>query len=497
MYLSKSDFLKYQICPSYLWLWKYKKEIVPADEEEDIKRRLEQGNEVELIARNLYPEGQLVKGSLSEMPAITKQYVRDGIKTIFQAAVKTGEGLLAIADVITYNEQLKSWALYEIKSTNSVKPEHMSDVAFQRVAFEAAGYKIGKVGVIYLNKDYVRHPEVIAEDFFIIEDITDQVDEILPTIREQVKDALKKIAEPNEPKNCSCRLKTKSGHCPTFHYLNPDIPEYSVFNISRIGQKNLSLLVDDQRYNVHEVGEDIKLTINQRNQVDVAKAQQPMIDHVQIKSALDDLVYPLYFLDYETVSTAIPLYNGCTPFQQIPFQYSLHILHEPGGELQHYEYLGRDGKNSPVPELLANLKSQIGKTGSVIVWYEVFEKGRNAEMAQAYPEYAEFLNNVNDRVYDLMEVFSKQHFVHPGFNGSTSIKAVLPVLAPNHSYKEMDIQNGQNASVRWFDAVTGAVDADQAEQTFDALLKYCCLDTLAMVEIYRYLVNLVQTSHQK
>jgi hypothetical protein len=409
----------------------------------------------------------------------------------------TREGLLAIADVITFDEQSQSWTLYEIKSTNSVKPEHISDVAFQRVAFETAGYKIGSVGVIYLNKDYVRHTEVVAEDFFITEDITERVDEILLTIREQVKDALNKIAEPNEPKSCTCRLKTKSGHCPTFHYLNPDIPEYSVFNISRIGQKNLSLLVDDYRYRVHEVGDDIKLSISQRNQVDVAKAQQPMINHAQIKSALDDLVYPLYFLDYETVSTAIPLYNGCTPFQQIPFQYSLHILREPSGELEHYEYLGRDGKQSPVPELLANLKSQVGKTGSVIVWYEVFEKGRNAEMARAYPEYAEFLNDVNDRVYDLMEVFSKQHFVHPGFNGSTSIKAVLPVLAPNHSYKEMDIQNGQNASVRWFDAVTGAVDADVAEQTFDALLKYCCLDTLAMVEIYRYLVDLVQTSHQE
>ncbi len=497
MYLSKSDFLKYQICPSYLWLWKHKKDVVPVAEEEDIKRRLEQGNEVELIARNLYPDGKLVSGALSDLPIITKQYVEDGVKTIFQAAEMTREGLLAIADVITFDEQSQSWTLYEIKSTNSVKPEHISDVAFQRVAFETAGYKIGAVGVIYLNKDYVRHPEVIAEDFFITEDITERVEEILPAIREQVKGALNKIAEPNEPRGCSCQLKTKSGHCPTFRYLNPDIPEYSVFNISRIGQKNLSLLVDDHRYHIHEVGEDIKLTINQRNQVDVAKAQQPIIEHSQIKSALEDLVYPLYFLDYETVSAAIPLYIGCTPFQQIPFQYSLHILHEPGGELEHYEYLGRDGKHSPVPKLLANLKSQIGKTGSVIVWYEVFEKGRNAEMAHAYSEYAEFLNNVNNRVYDLMEVFSKQHFVHPGFNGSTSIKAVLPVLAPNHSYKEMDIQNGQNASVRWFDAITGAVDSDLAEQTFDALLKYCCLDTLAMVEIYRYLVDLVQTSHQK
>lgn len=494
MYLSKSDFLKYQICPSYLWLWKHKKDVVPVAEEEDIKRRLEQGNEVELIARNLYPDGKLVSGALSDLPIITKQYVEDGVKTIFQAAEMTREGLLAIADVITFDEQSQSWTLYEIKSTNSVKPEHISDVAFQRVAFETAGYKIGAVGVIYLNKDYVRHPEVIAEDFFITEDITERVEEILPAIREQVKGALNKIAEPNEPRGCSCQLKTKSGHCPTFRYLNPDIPEYSVFNISRIGQKNLSLLVDDHRYHIHEVGEDIKLTINQRNQVDVAKAQQPMIDYAQIKSALDDLVYPLYFLDYETVSTAIPLYIGCTPFQQIPFQYSLHILREPGRELEHYEYLGRDGKQSPVLELLASLKSQIGVKGSVIVWHQSFEENRNKEMAQEMPDYADFLLDTNRRMFDLEQLFVNQHLVHNDFNGRTSIKAVLPVLAPSHSYKEMDIQNGQNASVRWFDAVTGAVGADEAEHTFEALLKYCCLDTLAMVEIYRYLTDLVSDS---
>lgn len=490
-YLSKSDFLKYEICPSYLWLWKHKKDVVPVDEEEDIKRRLEQGNEVELIARELYANGVLVDGPLAEMPGITEGLVAKKTPVIFQAAVMTKEGLLAIADVIEFDAETQAWNLYEVKSTNSVKPEHIIDVAFQQAAFEAAGYKIGSLGVIHLNKEYLRQRKVIAEDFFITEDISEQVGELLPTIKDQIADALRKIAEPDEPKGCSCRLKTKSGHCPTFHYLNPDIPEYSIFNISRIGQKNLSLLVDDYRYHVHEVGDDIKLSINQRNQVDVAKAQQPMIDHAQIKSALDDLVYPLYFLDYETVSTAIPLYNGCTPFQQIPFQYSLHILREPSGELEHYEYLGRNGKQSPVPGLLASLKSQIGKSGSVIVWYEVFEKGRNSEMAHEYPEYAEFLNDVNDRVYDLMEVFSKQHFVHPGFNGSTSIKAVLPILAPNHSYKEMDIQNGQNASVRWFDAVTGTVSAEEAEAIFEALLKYCCLDTLAMVEIYRYLVGLV------
>ena len=111
-------------------------------------------------------------------------------------------------------------------------------------------------------------------------------------------------------------------------------------------------------------------------------------------------------------------------------------------------------------------------------------------MGEAFPEYAEFLENVNDRVFDLMDVFSKQHYLHHDFKGSSSIKYVLPVLVPEFSYKEMDIQNGLVASIRWYDAVMGVADKEQAEKTFDALLKYCCLDTLAMVKIYEYLRKL-------
>lgn len=139
-----------------------------------------------------------------------------------------------------------------------------------------------------------------------------------------------------------------------------------------------------------------------------------------------------------------------------------------------------------MPELLTTMRQQIGDTGSVIVWCKVFETGRNTEMAKAYPEYAEFLEGVNNRVFDLMEVFSKQHYVHHKFNGSSSIKAVLPVLVPEFSYKELDIQNGATASIRWYDAVIGNMDNEQAKATYAALLKYCCLDTMAMVKIYEY-----------
>jgi hypothetical protein len=492
-YLSKSDFLKYQCCPNYLWLWKYKKEVVPVDDEEAINQRLEQGNEVERYARKLFPNAVLVESHGKKARYETERLASDDVKAIFQATVFTDAGLLAMADIIEFDEESKTWTLYEVKSTNSVKPEHIYDLAFQRVAYEDSGYNIGKVSVIHLDKSYIRRTIVEPSELLAQTDVTEKVEKILPAIRQQAYDALELLKREDEPKKCSCRLKTKSGHCPTFHYFNPDIPEYSVFNISRIGAKNLAVLVDGDIHNVHDVPDDIKLSIGQQNQVKVAKSKEPIINRSAIKELLSELEYPLYFLDYETVSSALPMFNGCTPFQQIPFQYSLHVLSEPDGELEHFDYLGRDSVNPPMPELLASLQRHIGNTGSVIVWYKVFEKGRNTEMGKAFPEYAEFLDGVNDRIFDLMDIFSKQHYVHHDFKGSSSIKYVLPVLVPEFSYKEMEIQNGLVASIRWYDAVMGVADKEQASKTYEDLLKYCCLDTLAMVKIYEYLIVLCKS----
>lgn len=490
LYVSKSDFLKYLCCPSYLWLWKHKRDVVPVDEEEAINQRLEQGNEVERYARKLFAGATLIQTKGLAAMAETQKLIAGGAKTLFQATVVTDSGLLAMADIITYDEVTSSWTLYEVKSTNSIKPEHIQDVTFQKVAFEDAGYDIGSVGVIYLNKDYVRQAAIEPHDFLTRTNVTDEVGKLLPTVRQQAYQAVDFIHKSYRPEGCDCRLKPKSGHCPTFHYLNPDVPEYSVFNISRIGKKSLDLLIDSDIYNVHEVPDDIKLSIPQRNQINVAKSKEPIIDKRAIAELLKTLEFPLYFLDYETVSTAVPLYNGCTPFQQIPFQYSLHILREPNAELEHHDYLGRSGTETPVEGLIKSLSEQIGETGSIIVWYKVFETGRNAEMAKAYPQYADFLLSLNNRVFDLMEVFSKQHYVHHRFNGSNSIKAVLPVLISDVSYKEMDIGNGATAAIRWLDAVTGVVSSEEATKTYDALIKYCCLDTLAMVKIYNYLTEL-------
>ena len=485
MYLSKSDYLKYLICPSYLWLWKNKPEVVPLDDDESIKQRLEQGNEIERYARMLFPEGSLVESRGKSAKADTEKLVAEGAQTIFQATVMTNEGLLAMADVIS-RDTPETRVLYEVKSTNSIKKEHILDLAFQRVAFEDAGYKISKVKIIYLNKDYRRRSQIIPSDLLMESDVTADVNDLVDTVRTQTRDALEFLKTQDEPKGCSCRLNSRSKHCPTFHYLNPDIPEYSVFNISRIGGKKLALLIDNDIVNVHDVPEDIKLSVIQQNQVEAEKTQQPKIDRVAIADVLSELEYPLYFLDYETVSTALPPYGNCRPYQQIPFQYSLHVLRKPNGSLEHYEYLSHDSKTLPAQELLSKLSKEIGPTGSVITWNKSFETARNREMAEQYPEFSSLMTSINDRVFDLMEVFSKQHYVHPKFKGSNSIKKVLPVLVDGFSYDDMDISNGQAAALRWFEAVTSE-DEELAQKTYGSLLEYCKLDTLAMVEIYKSL----------
>jgi hypothetical protein len=489
-YLSKSDFLKYQTCPGYLWLWKNKREVVPEDNPEDVEHRIEQGNEVEGYARMLWPKGTLLEGNPQQTKRDTEKAVAAGDNIIFQATVITDEGMLAKADILERDEDRKSWNLFEVKSTTEIKKDHLLDATFQKVAFTAAGYDIKHVNIVYLNKEYVRHGKIRPAELFLTGNVDTEVAELIPEVELAALDAIAYINRPTEPKTCSCRLKSKGKHCPTFKYFNPDVPDYSIYNLSRATNKTIAPLVDMEIFNIHDIPDDYKLSEKQRNQVVVAQLGQPLIHPEMIKEELDALVFPQYYLDYETISTAVPMFDDTTPYQQVPFQYSLHVLREAGGELEHYEFLARHADKNPIPDLLAQMKREIGDTGSVIVWYKPFETSRNREMAKMYPEYSDFLLHVNERVYDLMDVFSKQYHVHPMFLGKTSIKYVLPVLVPELSYKSMAIQNGGIACLRWFQMATGTVPSDEGDDIYKNLLKYCELDTLAMYKIYEELLRL-------
>ncbi len=197
----------------------------------------------------------------------------------------------------------------------------------------------------------------------------------------------------------------------------------------------------------------------------------------------------MYFFDYESAMSLVPVYDGTKPYQHLPFQYSLHTIEKPGGEIKHTGYLHQENTN-PIPDLLKQLKKDIGPKGSVLVWYKNFETTRNSEMAEMFPGYKDFLEDINERVIDLLEPFGQGWFADKDFFGSASIKYVLPVLVPSLSYKVLEIQEGATAQRLWMESVIkGNTDINQ-EELFANLIEYCRLDTLAMVEIWKVLENL-------
>ena len=238
-----------------------------------------------------------------------------------------------------------------------------------------------------------------------------------------------------------------------------------------------------------DLPEDYKLTTAQACQVQVARSGTPIVEKDKIAEALSKLEYPLSFLDYETFACAVPMFDGLHPHQAMPFQYSLHVLPAPGAELEHHEFLARNLGNT-IPELAESLRANLPDKGTVIVWYKGFEMARNKEMGALLPAFATFFESLNKRTFDLMEIFSHQHYVHPDFCGSCSIKKVLPVLVPALSHKNLTIHEGMAASLSWYRMFGHEKSAKERDETWGNLIEYCELDTFAMVEIFRYLMKL-------
>jgi hypothetical protein len=214
-----------------------------------------------------------------------------------------------------------------------------------------------------------------------------------------------------------------------------------------------------------------------------------IVEEAKLGAFLSQISYPVYYFDYEASQSLLPPWDGTRPYQQVPFQYSLHRVREPNGPVEHFEYLHRDVSN-PMPSMLESLKDHFGNEGSILVWFEQYEKSRNNEMAKLYPESATFLNALNDRIIDLMKPFSKNMVKDQAFEGSSSIKKVLPALIPNLTYDDLDIQEGVSAARKWKEVTLGDASKAEREKTYSDLIKYCKLDTLAMVEIHNKLMEL-------
>lgn len=450
MQLSKSDYMLFLRHPAWLWVKKNDpKKIPPVDENTQVM--FDAGHQFEPYAESLFPEGVSLGFSdydeYRSLPQRTQDVIERGDQVLFQPRFEWND-FTCICDIVSFvgdNEV----DLYEIKASTRAKPEHEYDLAFQTAVLEGSGLKVRNISVIHVNNQYVRRGEIKADEITAFTDITKAVRAKGESTQQHMAQALTVAKSPTMPDP------------------NPDL--------AKLGSKKDWLPIYQNLVGVTE--EDISEDI------------QPTIDKEAIKQFLSDLEYPLYFLDYETMSGLIPYFDGHRPYQQVPFQYSLHILESPDAELTQKEYLHRDNSDPSRP-LTEQLLKDIGDKGSVIVWFEGFEKARNSELGEMLPEHKEAMEAINDRVVDLMIPFKLKWYDDPRFNGSASIKQVLPVLCPHLSYKELGIQEGGSAQRLWMEAILDEKRANQKDQILEDLIEYCKLDTLAMVEIYNCLRKL-------
>lgn len=494
MQLSKSDYMLYLRHPAWLWLKKHDKSKLPPISE-DTQAIFDAGFVFETYAEQLFPGAVKVKSNKDgyfgylDLTAKTQEVLATDTKTILQARFEAGD-ITCICDVLVRTDNT-TFDLYEIKSSTYAKVEHEPDLAFQVEVIEKSGFSINRIFVVHVNNEYVRQGEVSFKDLTKITEVTDKVKAIKAETQENIQKAIEVMNSSERPNISPAHVKMGAfSDWLSIYKSMADLDEYSIYDLASPGASKIAELEALGIKKLVDIPTDFKLDTKQSKQVQATKLGEPLVDQPKIQEFLNKIKFPLYFLDYETLSSVVPYFDGLGPYKQLPFQYSLHRLDKIDGHLEHFEYLHTDNSN-PIKSLTETLKSQIGDHGTILVWFEGFEKSCNELMGKIAPEYAEFYSNINARVVDLMAPFSNGHYVHKDFFGSASIKNVLPVLIPELSYKDLDIHAGGAAQRLWMESILGGKRENEKEKILADLLKYCELDTLAMVRIYQFLVNLV------
>jgi len=476
-YLSKSMFIRGHQCLKSLWLHKYRPEL-KEEADEALEARFRTGHEVGALAQQLFPGGVEVPYdglTHAEQLAMTQKLLAEGKETIYEATFEH-DGVFVKVDIL--HRGAAGWEILEVKGTTEVKEYHYFDTAIQLYVLAGSGLKIAKVALFHIDKRYKRRGAIDVQKLFAIEDITAQVREMQPNIAPALAEMRTMLAGEmpaidigphcSDPYDCDFH-----GHC------WGHIPEDSVFDLRERGVDKFALYA---KRIVRQA--DIPLdTLNrkQRQQVESTIKQCDTLGREDVRTFLSSLWYPLCFLDFETVNPAIPLFDDSLPYQKIPFQYSLDVQMQEGGELQHHEFLALPGVD-PRRALTDGLIAQIPAGACIIAWNQGFETGVLGSMAGLFPDLAPRIEKMIEGFRDPMTLFRDRTVYLWQQKGSYSIKAVLPALVPELSYDGLDVADGDMAMGAYYD-MCATQDPQEVARIRKALLEYCGLDTMAMVRI--------------
>jgi predicted RecB family nuclease len=479
MRLSKSRYLSGLQCPKRLYLEIHAQELAtPFDE--GTQAILDAGTRVGELARERYPGGVLVD---VEYFKVEEGLARTAALLADPAVRVLCEGFIAFDDVVVRPDILvrtgaNRWRLIEVKSTASAKAEHRDDLAIQAYVLTSAGLTLEDACLMHVNTGYL-YPGGAYDlpQLFHEEDLTREVRDRQPDIPARLAAMRRTLAGEKPPviepdDHCFAPYE-----CPFWDHCTKYKPARWICHLpgSRRAFQELSAMGIQT---IDEIPAGIPLQLIQQRVKDNVEWVSPALE-----AALAAVEYPVHHLDFETLGSAIPLYHNTRPYQSIPFQWSNHI-ETADGQIRHEAYLCPDSRD-PREELATALLTSLGTTGSICT-YTGYERGVLTGLAEALPHLRHDLDRICDRLWDLHPII-KAHYYHPAFNGSYSIKAVLPAVAPHLAYDDLEIQEGALASLRFYRMAFGDADPAEKARIRIALLKYCERDTLAMVELRRAL----------
>ena len=502
--LTKSNYLTGLKCEKSLWYEKHRKEDLPLPDDFS-KAIMEQGVEVGELAKKYFKEYGLDvekeilekyskedKEFFSKQIELSKQSLNEN-KILYEATF-IYQRLYSRADILKPNKD-GSFDLIEVKSGTKPKNENIEDLSFQYYVYTKSNIKINKCYLMNINNTYLYQSEkkIDAEKIFYLTDLTNEVKENQKKTKENISKFLEVIdLKEFDEKYNSC-IKMKSA--PYYELFNEKINTNNLESLTRITEKKLREIYNLGYKKIKDIElSEVNLSEKQKVQVSLVKNNKEFfIDKAKINYMLDGLKYPYYFLDFETISRAIPIYNNSKPYTQIPFQFSLHIKKDENSKLEHFEFLETTNKD-PRIEFIEKLTQYIkDDNGSIIVYFEGFENSRLKEIKEYFPKYSKQIDNFLSRVFDLHKIFSHFYYYNVNQLDSTSIKKTLPVLCPDFSYSNLEIQNGGKATSEFYNLITNkGLCKNEKEKLIFNLLEYCKLDTLAMVKILEAIRKLIE-----
>ena len=490
MNLSKSRYTQGVTCEKKLWLSCYKKEEAEETGNDSV---LENGTKVGELARNLFGKHLLINYDTNYQKMIdeTKYYLEKKPNIICEASFSY-DGNFCSVDILV--NDIDGVSIYEVKSSTEISDIYLDDIAYQTWVLKKNGLNVKKSCIVYINNHYVKNGELQIKELFNIEDVSNLIK--IDKVEEKVKSLKKIINQLEEPKIDLSMACHKPYDCPFFKYCTKHLPKPNVFDLGWnvhfdkkiVMYKNNHITFEDifNYENINEKAkEQLRFTLNKL---------KPKINKQNIKNLINSFTYPLYFLDFESYQLSIPTIDGTRPYQQICFQYSLHYYLEENGKLFHKEYLSSDYNGNPMYGLCKKLCEDIPMNSCVLVYNQSFEKSRLKEMANLFPELREHLLNIRDHIIDLMIPFFNQDYYVKEMEGRWSIKVVLPALFPNDAsldYHNLEqVHKGDEASNAFLSLKD--LSKEEQEKLRNNMLKYCSLDTYAMVKIFEKLKEVVE-----